>query len=139
MNNRFSSTSYHGLDAKNRIFIPVGFRDSLGEVVYVFRQKGATDNCLRLYTAEHFEKLAQKYNDMEDEALTVEEIEAAAEISRSFFGYVDDLKMDKQGRITLSAIQLKHAGIEGEVAIIGMGNRIEVWNRETWDKKMGYI
>ena len=26
-----------------------------------------------------------------------------------------------------------------KVAIIGMGNRIEVWNRETWDKKMGYI
>ena len=91
MNNRFSSTSYHGLDAKNRIFIPVSSREALGEIVYVFRQKGEKGNCLRLYTAEHFDKLAQKYNDMEDEALTVEEIEAAAEISRSFFGYVDDV------------------------------------------------
>ena len=35
---------------------------------------------------------------------------------------------DKQGRITLSPSLIEYAGLEKEILIIGMVNKMEVWN-----------
>ena len=42
---------------------------------------------------------------------------------------------DKQGRITLSADHCAKAHLEKEALIVGVGNRIEIWNPEIWDQK----
>lgn len=137
-NKGFASTSQHGLDAKNRIFIPVKFREALGETIYVLRQRTSDGPCLRLYTQEQYTAKAARYNAMEEEALTQEELDKVTRISRNFFAFIDDLSVDKQGRITLNALQLEHAGIDKEAVIIGMGNQVEIWSKSNWEKYMGY-
>ena len=42
--------------------------------------------------------------------------------------YATPSTYDKQGRITLSPSLIEYAGLEKEVLIIGMVNKIEVWN-----------
>ena len=40
---------------------------------------------------------------------------------------------DKQGRITIPQILRKYAGLERELAVIGLGNRVEIWDAHTWE------
>lgn len=126
----FSGTFYHGLDPKNRIFIPAEYREALGGSFQVFR---APENCLRIYTQELWDRFSAEKNAKVEADDTPENRKEA----RQFFGKVDECKMDKQGRITISARQLGYASIEKDVAIVGMGNYIEIWNSEKWDEIMG--
>ena len=45
------------------------------------------------------------------------------------------MELDKQGRILIPANLREYADLEKEVTIIGVGNRIEIWNRERWDER----
>lgn len=128
----FSGTSYHGLDPKNRIFIPVNHRADLGDSFQIFR---AEENCLRLYPNHIWDVISAQAN-----ALTADRENNTLENrreARKIFGKVDECKMDKQGRITLAAHQLSYSNITQEVAIIGMGDYIEVWNADAWREFMG--
>jgi MraZ protein len=42
--------------------------------------------------------------------------------------------MDKQGRTTITSNLLQYAGIEKDVVIIGVSNRLEIWGKEGWEE-----
>ena len=44
-------------------------------------------------------------------------------------------EVDKQGRILLPAPLRTFAHLEKEVVLVGVGSRIEIWNRAAWDEK----
>lgn len=46
--------------------------------------------------------------------------------------------MDKQGRILLPAVLRAYAGLEKEVVLAGVVNRIEIWDKELWSKTNEY-
>ncbi len=118
----FTGTFYHGVDPKNRIFIPSIFREELGDNFYIFR---APDRCLCLYSGERWLELVEKNeNDGDTREQRIKR--------RKFFSHVAPCKMDKQGRITLDAEMIKYADLGEEVAIVGMGNCIEIWNEDAW-------
>lgn len=126
----FSGTFGHGLDPKNRIFIPAEFREALGENFHIFK---APEKCLRLYPHELWVRFSDKMNKKVEDEDTVENRTEA----RKFFGKVADCKMDKQGRITIGSTQLEYAKIEKDVTIVGMGNYVEIWNCDKWNELMG--
>ena len=108
----------HGLDTKNRIFIPAKFRDQLGEEFVIF--KGG-EKCLYVYTKETFEKISEQFINHPNR-----------EVQRAFFSQVVEVAPDKQGRATLTADQVEHADLTKDVAIIGAGQRIEIWATENF-------
>lgn len=119
----FTGTFYHTLDPKNRIFIPAEFREDLGEQFYIYK---APENCLCLYNSERWEQLSAKIAEETDSVL-------ARKRKRVFFSRVASCKMDKQGRITISADNLEYASLEKDAVIVGMSNCIEIWNPEKWN------
>ena len=114
----FNGVNFHSLDAKNRIFIPAKYRDQLGEEFVIF--KGA-EKCLYVYTKEVFEKVSEQFVNHPNR-----------EVQRSFFSQVTDIIPDKQGRATLTTDLVDHAGLTKDVAIIGAGQRIEIWAIENY-------
>ena len=62
------------------------------------------------------------------------------------FGYyVDDperfgiVEVDKQGRILIPSVLREFASLEKDVVFVGVGSRIEIWNRAGWDESIsGY-
>ena len=46
--------------------------------------------------------------------------------------------MDRQGRILLPSVLRDFAGLEKEVVLVGVGSRIEIWNKVTWAEKNVY-
>ena len=39
---------------------------------------------------------------------------------------------DKQGRITLAPLLREYAGLTKDLAVLGVGRRLEIWDAATW-------
>lgn len=109
----FVSNYYHNLDSKNRLFIPVRFRDQLGERFYIVP---GPENSLFVYPEETFNEIAEQYR-MTHRDLKEQE---------AFYSSVREAGVDNQGRVTLDAEHVKHAELEKEVAVIGGGRRVVI-------------
>ena len=54
---------------------------------------------------------------------------------RLMLGHAETLEMDSAGRILLPARLRELVGLDKGVALVGMGNRFELWNAEEWDSQ----
>ena len=114
----------HTIDQKNRLSVPSKFRKELGNVVVVSR---GLDECLFLYPVEIWKKLA--------EGLVAELPWGKAEnrsFVRSMVAGAADVGIDSLGRILLPENLKKFASLEKEAMVVGLYNRVEIWNPEIW-------
>ena len=58
---------------------------------------------------------------------------------RFFFSNVVAVEPDKQGRITIKASFCESAGLKKDVAVVGVGTRIEIWDAEKYDEAIKQI
>mgnify|MGYP000205307811 CR=1 FL=1 len=123
----FSGFFVHTLDQKNRVFIPAEFRSKLGTEFVVCTPPGSTD-CIIIYTFEEWDRYFENLRVL-CKGTTRAYAERIASSSKRC------VIPDKQGRITLSADHCAKAHLEKEALIVGVGNRIEIWNPEIWDQK----
>jgi MraZ protein len=52
---------------------------------------------------------------------------------RVFLSGASDEMPDKQGRISIPATLREYAGLDRDIAVIGAGSRVEIWDAATWD------
>jgi len=114
----------HTFDAKGRVFLPAKHRKDLGETVFVTK---LVEQCLVVYPQDQWEKVAQKL-------LSFPYIQSA-QVQREIFGNASEEEIDKQGRILISPTLRQKAGLDKNVYIVGMGNHIEIWSKELWEKR----
>lgn len=113
----------HNIDTKGRIIIPSKVRDQLGENFIITR---GLDNCLFVYTLSEWEKLVEKIS-----KLPLNRSEAR-QVSRFFLSAALECELDSQGRVNISSALIEYAGLDKECTIIGVSNRLEIWNKEKW-------
>lgn len=113
----------HSVDNKGRVAVPSRFRDKLAGELIITR---GNDRCLYLFTQESWEPLASKLN-----ALPTGDADAR-NLRRAVFSAAEPVELDKQGRMMIPSHLLQYAGINGNVAIIGLGAYIEIWDQEAW-------
>jgi MraZ protein len=53
-----------------------------------------------------------------------------------FFGRSDEAKLDGQGRVTIPQRLREAVGINKEVVVLGVRDRMEIWDREAYDRYM---
>ena len=114
----------HTLDKKSRIFIPARFREKLGTDFVLFKMP---EDCLALYDYESFEKLIEQVNDLSA-------TEDLREEQRNFFDGALSVQQDKQGRFTIPVDFAEYANLGEEVIIVGVADRLEIWNKERYEK-----
>ena len=114
----------HTLDAKNRIFIPAKYRETLGESFYITRRM---ERALAIYPESEWRKLTEKINMIPDSAISA--------VKQFLFSKTFQVSPDSQGRIVLPPDLLKYAKIEKNAVIIGSGEYLEVWSEVLWSEK----
>ena len=119
----------HTLDAKGRLIVPSKFRDQLGEEFVVTK---GLDGCLFVYENTEWKALEEKLHDL---PLTNAN---ARKFARFFLAGATVCEVDKQGRILLPAVLRKHAGIDKDAVLVGVGSRIEIWSKENWIETNSY-
>ena len=122
----FRGYSDNTLDAKNRLTIPAKLRKPLADGVVVALQRDA-DQCIAIWCAADFgayvDSLLEGMHPL---------AEAYGKIERYFNAYSAEVDLDAAGRVMVPAKLLEAAGLGKEVAVIGAGKRLEVWDREAW-------
>ncbi|MEF3280118.1 MAG: division/cell wall cluster transcriptional repressor MraZ [Elusimicrobiota bacterium] len=119
------------IDPKNRVFIPSKFREELkNESSNFFMITIGLDRCLYAFLPSVWDELIK--NNME--VFRADNREEERAFKRFFFSNASQAFVDEQGRILISANHKKYAGIKKDVVIIGVGNKIEIWAKESWKK-----
>ena len=122
---RFAGEYSNTLDLKNRVNIPAKFRkalDPINDRTFVITR--GFDPCLSLYHIS-------EWNIVEQQLASLSSIRNRnREFVRSIVRYASYVQYDKQGRIIIPDNLKIYAGIEKEVAIIGMISKIELWSPE---------
>ncbi len=121
----FIGEYYHSLDKKGRVIIPSKLRDELGEV---FVMTKGLDNCLFVYPLEEWKNFEDKLKKL---PLTSKNARAFV---RFFFSGATECSLDKQGRVLIPSNLRKHSYLEKEAVIIGVSNRLEIWDNDNWLK-----
>ncbi|MBE6850554.1 MAG: division/cell wall cluster transcriptional repressor MraZ [Ruminococcus sp.] len=113
---------YHSIDAKGRTNFPVKLRETLGETFWIAR--GTKGKYLSVYSVKQWEGICKQISDLpgaEGEGLR-----------RWLFSGAVEVTPDKQGRILLPQTLRDYAGITKDVAIIGAGKKVEIWDYDRW-------
>ena len=115
----------HNLDIKGRLAIPAKFREKLSPGAIITR---GLDNCLFVFGAKEWETLAQKLT-----ALPLSQANSRAFVRLMLAGAMD-VEIDGQGRILIPDYLRKYASLKKEAVIAGLYSRVEVWDKENWEK-----
>lgn len=119
----FLGTHLPRLDDKGRLILPAKFREQLAPGLVVTRGQ---ERCLYVFAAGEFE---QVHEQLRRAPVTSKE---ARDYLRVFLSGASDEIPDKQGRITLPPALRGYAGLERDVAVIGAGARVEIWDAGAW-------
>ena len=125
---RFFGTYGHSLDSKGRVILPARFRTAFEHGGYLTQYR---DGCLALWTPEQFE-------------IQMEEVQARAvtgksdrNMARLWAAGTQDLEVDRQGRMVLPARMREYAALESDVVVVGVIDRVELWDPARWAEKIG--
>ena len=125
-NNTFIGEYAYSLDSKGRVNIPAKFRQSLSddnEGTFVIAR--GMDSCIWVYPMVQWNRIESDLRNLS----------SLSKINRTFVRniarYASPSTYDKQGRITLTPSLIEYAGLDKDALIIGMVNKIEIWNPNT--------
>ncbi len=115
----------HSVDAKGRLIMPSKLKQDLGESFIVTK---GLDSCLFVFSLTEWSNFEEKLKTL---PLTNKN---ARDFVRFFLSGATECELDKQGRFLISANLRQYASLEKDVVIIGVGTRLEIWNKEKWQE-----
>lgn len=119
----------HTVDRKGRLILPSKFREVSKEnsVERFFITRGL-EKCLFMFAEEEWRVQEQRFKTMSFTKLE------SRSFNRLFFSGAIDVSPDRQGRFIVPQYLKDYASIKRDVVIIGVSNRIEVWNNSSWQE-----
>ncbi len=121
---RYTGEFRHTLDAKNRIIIPAKFRAGLGDTFMVSKW---LDGCLAVFPMETWNDVAERMSRMSAGK------KESRQFMRKLMSSANECTFDSQGRVQLPQLLLEKGGFVKNCAIIGVGDRVEIWPLEKWE------
>ncbi len=122
----FLGRDLNKLDDKFRLTVPARYREDLAESAYVLQ---GFDRNLMVLTPPVFEAMARQVNET-----SVTEGDSRL-LRRMFFASAERVELDKSGRILIPEFLRDHAGLQGEVWVVGAGTYFEIWSPGEWTQQ----
>ena len=116
----------HTLDTKGRISMPAKLRKDMGDAFILTK---GLDGCLFAFSSEEWLNFETKLK-----SLPLSD-KNARNFVRFFLAGATECEIDKQGRFLIPGNLRQAANLEKEAIIIGVGTRLEIWNKSTWKSK----
>jgi MraZ protein len=124
----FRGTFDHTLDAKNRLTVPARYRAALADGV-VLAMPVDLKPCVGVWRPQEYESYT---------ARALAELPPLSprltELERFFYGGSHDVELDAAGRIMVPNSLRESASLAKEVVVVGVGDRLELWDKSTWSQ-----
>ena len=123
---RFKGEFVCKLDSKGRLMFPARLKTSLPKTntMNLVLKKGF-EPCLTLYPLAEWDAMMDRFEDMDEFS------SKARKFERSFFRGVEEVEMDRNYRFLIPKKFVVDLGFKKEVKVIGVNNRVEIWDTET--------
>ena len=115
----------HSLDSKGRLIMLAKLREDMGEKFIITT---GLDGCLFGFSMPEWKQFEDKLKTL---PITNKN---ARNFVRFFLSGATECELDKQGRFLIASKLRAVAALDKDVAIIGAGTRIEIWNKEKWEE-----
>ena len=127
--NTFIGEYSYSLDSKGRINMPAKFRQVLSkDNKNTFVMTRGMDACVWVYPLNQWLEIEK----------SLRSLSSLSKIHRTFVRntarYATPSTYDKQGRITIPPSLVDYAGLDKDVLIIGMVNKMEIWDTKNLEK-----
>jgi MraZ protein len=115
---------------KGRSALPAKFRKALGsKIIITLGHEGV----LMVIGQDHWQQVTS-------EIVNRPFIhKAAREVDRFILGGAYEAELDSQGRFIIPTYLRQYAHLTEDIVFIGMGNRLEIWNKLDWAKHLQYL
>ncbi|HMG88550.1 MAG TPA: division/cell wall cluster transcriptional repressor MraZ [Chryseolinea sp.] len=127
----FTSEYESKLDTKGRIVLPARIKAQLpsseGNELVIRR---GFEPCLIIYPMVEFKKVFSKISSLS------EFNEEYRKLQRNFFSGTATVELDANGRFVIPRNMLSYAQLEKDLILVGMGNKVEVWNPSIYEKHL---
>jgi MraZ protein len=120
----FVGTYDHTLDAKGRLVLPSKFRGYFADAAYL----SPGDGCVALRTPDDFNEMVERFQE------EVRSKDADPKALKRLVTWSEEVRPDAQGRIMVPARLQLLAGLDREIVVCGVIDRIEIWNAASWNE-----
>jgi len=114
----------HTIDDKNRVSLPSKFRSLMGKKIVI---TPGLDQCLFAFTTKEWEKIANRLS--ENSSVLSADMRS---FTRYMFGGASEVEVDNIGRVLVPDFLRERANLKTKVVLIGVQNRVEIWNEKSW-------
>jgi MraZ protein len=123
----FSGSHFAKLDDKNRFVLPQNMRLGLVEEgALEFCLGLGLGGCLAIYRMSEIEKIVAKFQ-------AKQHLGKFQKFFTLFFSTLHQTTCDKIGRVTIPPSLKKVIGVQSEIVIAGVLNKIEIWPQERYE------
>jgi len=126
----FFGEQEHRVDPQGRISLPTRFRDTFRGGIVLTR---GYDRCIVAHTPAQWDTFATQVASL---ALNRAK---NRRLRRMSFSAAYTLETDRQGRVLLPVSLRQYAQIGEEVVIAGMGDFLEIWDKEAWLQESAFL
>jgi MraZ protein len=116
----------HSIDDKSRLAVPARFRPALEDGLYITR---GLDRCLVIYDSSSWHAMAERVRSLNPWQV------GARRMQRHFFSGAVSAQPDKLGRVVIPQFLRAYAQLDGEVVVVGLSDRVEVWSKNEWERE----
>lgn len=120
----FLGTYTPKLDDKGRLILPAKYRAQLAPGLVVTRGQ---ERCLFVFPTAEFRRIHEQ---IRQAPVTSKQ---ARDYLRVLLSGAHDEIPDKQGRLSIPPALRSYAGLDRDVAVIGAGTRVEIWDAAAWE------
>ncbi len=114
---------HHNLDSKSRLMIPSKLANELGCEVILAR---GFEHCLLVYPKAKWEEVVSKFA---ENPITKSD---TRKFMRILLSGATFCRFDSQNRICIPSVLKDYAGINKEVAVLGLDDHLEIWDESSY-------
>lgn len=124
----------HTIDEKSRVSMPAKFRKELGKKIII---TPGLEQCLFVFTNKEWEKVSKKLSSSENDLSFLKADQR--NFNRYMFGRAAEVEIDSIGRILIPEFLKDRIGLKGTAVIVGVEDRVEIWNEKAWKENLESI
>ncbi len=122
------------VDVKGRFLFPSTFKNQLGDELEkgFIVKRSIFRHCLELYPRSEWDRESAKINKLNRFK------KKNVDFIRKFMSGVRITEPDGTGRLLIPRELFKYGGIQKEIVLASLGNRIEIWDKDEYEQAVDY-
>jgi MraZ protein len=124
----------HTIDEKSRVSMPKKFRKELGKKIII---TPGLDSCLFVFNIKEWAKVKERLSTSSQDLSFLRADQR--NFNRYMFGRAAEVEIDSIGRILIPDFLKDRIGLKDKAAIIGVEDRVEIWNDKTWSQNQEVV